>query len=180
MRAHAACVFTKSSSLNVTISPHTHLFFARTHQTNTHTVSNSTAGDCQTVKSHTHTTGDALRQLPLPSPVLPPSKEALETGMACAASGACARARIFFQCTHGIPRSVRGGHGALHACHSDVCFSPRSCEMRGFANFAWLGHDIKHTHHAHVREMHVIDRHHAWADRSRSFGFPQPRFGFGP
>ena len=51
--------------------------------------------------------------------------------------------------------------------------------MRGFVNFTWLGHDIKHTHHAHVREMHVIDRHHAWADRSRSFGFPQPRFDFG-
>jgi len=46
MRAHAACVFTKSSSLNVTISPHTHLFFARTHQTNTHTVSDSTLGNC--------------------------------------------------------------------------------------------------------------------------------------
>ena len=55
MRAHAACVFTKSSSLNVTISPHTHLFFARTHQTNTHTVSDSTLGNHQTVKSHTHT-----------------------------------------------------------------------------------------------------------------------------
>ena len=51
--------------------------------------------------------------------------------------------------------------------------------MRGFSHFTWLGHDVKHTHHAHVREMHVIDRHHAWADRSRSFGFPQPRFGFG-
>ena len=54
-RAHAACMLTKSSSLHVTISPHTHLFFARTHQTNTHTVSNSTLGNHQTAKSHTHT-----------------------------------------------------------------------------------------------------------------------------
>ena len=34
--------------------------------------------------------------------------------------------------------------------------------------------------HAHAREMHVIDRHHAWVDRSRSFGSPRPRLGFAP
>ena len=40
MRAHAACALTKSSSFHHAISPHTHLFFARTHQKNIHTVSN--------------------------------------------------------------------------------------------------------------------------------------------
>ena len=53
-------------------------------------------------------------------------------------------------------------------------------EMRGFLNFTWLGPGAKHMHHACVREMHVIGRHHAWVDRSRSFGSPRPRLGFAP
>ena len=76
----------------------------------------------------------------------------------------------------------RFGVAMGHCMHATVmfCFSPNRCEMRGFPNFTWLGHGIKHTHHAHVRKMHVIDRHHAWADRSRSFGFLQSRFSFDP
>ena len=53
-------------------------------------------------------------------------------------------------------------------------------EMRGFLNFTWLGPGAKHMHHACAREMHVIGRHHAWVDRSRSFGSPRPRSGFAP
>ena len=70
--------------------------------------------------THTHTTGDALRLLPLPSPVLPPRPEALGVGGSCAASRACTRARPFFQRVHGERRASAGGLGALP--WPDACF----------------------------------------------------------
>ena len=181
MRAHAACVFTKSSSLNVTISPHTHLFFARTHQTNTHTVSDSTLGNHQTVKSHTHTQQVTrfgsflflLRCCLLRRRRWSPGWLARQVGRA--------RARACFSNVC-MASPNRFGVAMGHCMHAMVRFhSHKHCaEMRGFLDFTWLGHDAKHMCHACVRKMHVIDRHHAWADRSPSFSFLRSRLVFCP
>ena len=92
-----------------------------------------------------------------------------------------ARARACF--SNGCMASPdRFGVAMGHCMHAMVRFhSHKHCaEMRGFLDFTWLGHDAKHMHHACVRKMHVIDRCHAWADRSPSFSFLRSRSVFCP
>ena len=86
-------------SMHAAIPPHTHLFFARTHQKNIHAVSNGPPCNCQRKKNtHTHTTGDALRLLPLLDLWLPHGRRGGRRRRGCVARWACRGCCIMHTC----------------------------------------------------------------------------------
>ena len=160
MRAHAACVFTFLSSFDVTISPHTHLFFARTHQKNIHTVSYGPPCNHQRKKTHTHT-----QQVTRFGCFLFLLRCCLQGRRrwgwgAVARPVGHARARAYFSNVL-MASPDRFGVAMGHCMHAMVRFhSHKHCaEMRGFYESRWSDHRTHPKHGAHVPKSKAVFHH---------------------